>query len=373
MKVLQVAPYFHPHIGGVESHVLDLSRRLVDLGFDVEIVTSMYEPLPQREKIFDLSVTRLKPVTIRWKTPVTFQLRKYTSSTDADIVHAHSPPPLDSYFAARGAKASGKPFVITYHCDLEIPGILGPSIVWFYDRTFGSYTVSSADKIIVTTSTYAATSRSVWNYVPAVIPNAVDSEMFNPSVDGLEIRERHGIRSDDKMVLFVGRLVSHKGIDHLLEAARIVRDAKFVIVGGGEYADELSRRVHHSGTGRNVTFAGRVPYSDLPKYYGACDVSVLPSVSRLEAFGIAALEGMSSGKPVVVSDIPGVREVITNGEEGLLCEPMNPEDLARKISMLLKDDEMRRKMGDKGRRKVEKYFNIDRVARKVAEVYEALA
>ncbi|MFQ6107710.1 MAG: glycosyltransferase family 4 protein [Thermoplasmata archaeon] len=368
MKVLQVAPYFHPHVGGVESHVLDLSRKLSDFGYQIEIVTSMYEKLRERERVFGLDVVRLKPLAIRWRTPITSRLRKYVAESDADIVHAHSPPPLDSYFAARSCESSNKPFVITYHCDLEIPGVLGPMIVWVYEKTFGSYTVSSADRIIVTTSTYAATSRSVWKYVPVVIPNAVDAETFNPSVDGSEIRERHNIGSEEDVVLFVGRLVSHKGIEHLLDAARLIADAKFVVVGGGEFVRELARRLKP----RNVIFAGRVPYTDLPKYYAACDLSVLPSVSRLEAFGIAALEGMSSGKPVVVSDIPGVREVITEGEEGLLCEPMNPEDLAAKISILLKDDQRRQRMGAKGRQKVEKYFNIERVARKVAEVYEAL-
>jgi N-acetyllactosaminide 3-alpha-galactosyltransferase len=372
MKVLQIAPYFHPHIGGVESHVLDLSRELLELGLQVEIVTSMYERMKDRERVRGLEVVRLKPAALWWKTPVTFKLKSYVSSSDADIVHAHSPPPLDSYFAARACKASGKPFIITYHCDLEIPGVLGPLIVWIYEKTFGSYTVSSADKIIVTTGTYAATSRSVWKYLPAVIPNAVDSKMFNPSVDGTGIRERHDIASDERVVLFVGRLVSHKGIEHLLDAAKIVPDAKFVIVGGGEFAEELRTR-HSAESGGNVIFAGRVPYADLPKYYAACDVCVLPSVSRLEAFGIAALEGMSSGKPVVVSDIPGVREVITDGEEGLLCEPLNPEDLARKVTLLLENDERRHSMGARGREKIEKYFNIERVAKSVAEVYESLA
>ncbi|MFQ6127391.1 MAG: glycosyltransferase family 4 protein [Thermoplasmata archaeon] len=372
MKVLQVAPYFHPHVGGVESHVLDLSRKLAEFGFQIEIVTSMYERMKERERVFRLDVVRLKPIAIRWKTPITFKLRKYVASSDADIVHAHSPPPLDSYFAARACESSGKPFVITYHCDLEIPGILGPLIVWMYEKTFGSYTVSSADKIIVTTGTYAATSRTVWKYLPAVIPNAVDSKMFNPSLDGSEIREMHNIGNDEKLVLFVGRLVSHKGIEHLLDAAKLVSDARFVIVGGGEFAEEFTRRSHHLGTAGNVIFAGRVPYSDLPKYYAACDLSVLPSVSRLEAFGIAALEAMSSGRPVVVSDIPGVREVITDGEEGLLCEPMNPEDLAKKISLLLEDDATRLRMGSKGREKIEKCFDIGTVAKKVAEVYESL-
>ena len=245
MKILQVAPYFHPHIGGVESHVLDLSRKLTELGFEVEVVTSMYERMPPREKVLGLQVVRLKPAAIWWKTPVTFQLRSYVSSSDADVVHAHSPPPMDAYFTARACKTPEKPFVITYHCDLEIPGLLGPLIVWMYERTFGSYTVSSADKIIVTTGTYAATSRSVWKYLPAVIPNAVDSEMFNPSVDGGEIRERHNIGSGEDVVLFVGRLVSHKGIEHLLEAAKLVPDAKFIIVGAGEFLSEL--RTRYSG------------------------------------------------------------------------------------------------------------------------------
>lgn len=372
MKVLQVAPYFFPHVGGVESHVLDLSRKLTDLGFEIEVVTSMYEELAEKEKVLGLDVTRLKPLTTRWKTPITFKLRKYITSSDADIVHAHSPPPLDSYFAARACNSSGKPFIITYHCDLEIPGMLGPLIVWMYEKTFGSYTVSSADKIIVTTSTYAATSRSIWKYIPTVIPNAVDSETFNPSIDGSGMRERHDIGRDEKMVLFVGRLVSHKGVEHLLDAANLLPEVKFVIVGGGDSAEDFAEISHHLGPADNVIFTGKVPYSDVPKYYAASDLSVLPSVSRLEAFGIAALEGMSSGKPVVVSDIPGVREVITDGEEGLLCEPMNPEDLAEKISSLLENDAARRKMGSKGRKKVEKYFDIERIAKEVAEVYESL-
>jgi glycosyltransferase involved in cell wall biosynthesis len=96
---------------------------------------------------------------------------------------------------------------------------------------------------------------------------------------------------------------------------------------------------------------------------------VLPSVSRLEAFGIVALEAMASGKPVVVSDIPGVREVIADGKEGLLADPVNPEALGAKIRILLADDRKRSAMGKAGREKVEGEFSIAGVVDRIEDVY----
>jgi glycosyltransferase involved in cell wall biosynthesis len=95
-------------------------------------------------------------------------------------------------------------------------------------------------------------------------------------------------------------------------------------------------------------------------------------VSRLEAFGIVALEAMATAKPVVVTDIPGVREVVTNGIEGLLAEPVNPPDLAAKINVLLADTALRAAMGARGRTKVESQFGIERIADAVEGVYRGV-
>ena len=107
--------------------------------------------------------------------------------------------------------------------------------------------------------------------------------------------------------------------------------------------------------------------------YAACDVFVLPSVSRLEAFGIVALEAMATAKPVVVADIPGVREVIDNGKEGLLADPVNPQDLAEKIRWLLADPAARRTMGERGREKVVSSFSIERVTDQIEALYRSVA
>src|SRR5207244_10711851 len=115
------------------------------------------------------------------------------------------------------------------------------------------------------------------------------------------------------------------------------------------------------GVAARVRFLGRVLEENLPKVYAACDVFVLPSVSRLEAFGIVALEAMATAKPVIIADIPGVREVIEDGREGLLADPVNPRDLAANIRRLLADPERGRAMSQRGRETLLASFDIDRV------------
>ena len=136
--------------------------------------------------------------------------------------------------------------------------------------------------------------------------------------------------------------------------------------------DKLKRRVKYRCVEDRVIFTGTVPFDDIPKYFAACDVFVLPSISRLEAFGLVVLEAMASSKPVIVSNIPGVMELVNDGEEGLHVEPMNAEDIAEKINLLLSDPDLRKKMGENGRKKVEKEFTWEKVARQMEEVYEEM-
>jgi glycosyltransferase involved in cell wall biosynthesis len=174
-------------------------------------------------------------------------------------------------------------------------------------------------------------------------------------------------------VLFVGRVVPHKGIEHLVEAAKYVPEAMFVVAGDGPFLPEARRLAAMFGVEDRIRLAGKIAYRDLPEYYAACDLFVLPSVSRLEAFGIVALEAMATAKPVVVTDIPGVREVVTDGVEGLLADPVHPEDLAAKIRRILGDLGAARAMGTAGRLKVEERFSLPKVADSIEGVYRQVA
>jgi glycosyltransferase involved in cell wall biosynthesis len=372
MKIVQVTPYFHPHIGGVESHVLGLSRELVDRGHEVHVLTAKLPNTRDKEIIEGIHVERTKPWFIWFKTPVMPKIWKAILAVNGDVVHAHSPPPLPSYYCSKACRVSKTPFVITYHCDLELSSVVGRFVTELYRRTYGASTIKRADDVIVTTNTYAATSRTVWNADPVVIPNMVDIERFKPR-QGLENR-REGLRlaGDRPIVLFVGRLTRHKGVEYLLKASKDI-DAMFLIVGEGEHGGYFRGIARNLKVEKRVRFLGRIPDGTITEYLSAADVLVLPSTSRLEAFGIAALEAMASGTPVVISDIPGVREVITDGKEGLLAEPMNPRSLVEKISLILNDEEMRKSMGALARKKVEAEFSVEKVVDRIEGVYQKVA
>jgi len=372
MRIAQLTPYFYPHLGGVESHVLELSKQLKKKGHEVIVITTKLEDTKDRSVVEGIPVKRVEPLTIKFSTPIIPDLSKHLMEEEFDILHSHSPPPIMSFFGLRNAKKRDIPFILTYHCDLEIPHIFGPFIVSLYKRTIGTYTVSQADKIITTTNTYGATSRVVWQEDAEVIPNAVDTNRFNPYNDGEWVREKLGLENE-KLVMYVGRIVYHKGLEYFVRSAKYLGpDVKHLLVGTGDFRPELERIIEEEGIEDKVEFAGRVPNKELPDYYAAADVCVLPSVSRLEAFGIVALEAMASGTPVIVSDIPGVREVIVEGKHGLLCEPMNSQDLAGKIRTILSNPDLAEKMGINGRERVVNKFTWEKVAEDIMEVYEGL-
>ena len=374
MHIAHVSPWFYPHLGGVESHVRVVCRELATRGHDVSVVTTWHDPtLPGEETIDGVRVVRVKPRMIVMRTPVVPRMRARLRELSVDILHAHSPPPLASQYTASAAKFLQRPFVVTHHCDVELPSPVGAFVESLYRRTFGASTLRHAAKVVVTTRTYAATSRAVWRYNPVVIPNAVDHRRFHPGVHGSATRERLKIPEDRPLILLVCRIVPHKGIEHFIEAARFIPEATFAVAGEGSLLGSMRRFASTMGVADRVRFLGRVMDDELAAVYAACDVFALPSVSRLEAFGIAALEAMATGKPVVVSDIPGVREVIEDGREGLLADPVNPQDLAEKILKLVADPDARRDMGRRGREKVLAEFSIERVTDRIEALYRSVS
>jgi len=373
VRIAQVSPWFSPHFGGVESHVRSLSRELARRGHEVTVVTSRHDPSSLPEETMDgFRVLRVKPRLILMQTPITPRMRGVLRGVPADVVHAHSPPPLASRYAGVVASERDIPYVVTYHCDVDLPSAFGSVVESVYRRSLGASTLRNADQVIVTTRTYAATSRAVWRYNPTVIPNAVDHQRFRPDVDGSGVRAKLGIPKEVPVVLLVGRIVPHKGIEHFVEAARYAPEARFLVAGEGSLREPMKRLAASMGVSDRVRFVGRVSEARLPEVYAACDVFVLPSVSRLEAFGIVALEAMATAKPVIVADIPGVREMIVDGVDGLLADPVNTLDLADKIRRLLIDPEARRTMGQRGREKVLESFGIERVTDQIEAVYRGV-
>jgi glycosyltransferase involved in cell wall biosynthesis len=212
--------------------------------------------------------------------------------------------------------------------------------------------------------------------------NGVDPEKYNPeniSVDqSKKVREQYGIKDDDFMILFLGRLVGVKGVDKLIMAMphiiSKIPQAKLVIVGVGDLQEYLMNLTRTMRLDKYVKFCfSFIPEEERIDHYAACDVAVFPS--HYEPFGIVALEAMSMEKPVVVgaTGVSGMREiVICCGEEqcGYHVDPNMPSDIAWGVINVLEDPGRRKWLGKNGRKRVLKEFTWSKIAEKTMELYK---
>jgi rhamnosyl/mannosyltransferase len=211
----------------------------------------------------------------------------------------------------------------------------------------------------------------------AVIPFGIDVERFrsaNVSTTAIRaVREA----AEGPRVLFVGRLVYYKGVDVLLEAmaslaARAQKPGTLLVIGEGPLEPELRARATALGISNQVRLLGRVPDADLPAYYRAADVFVLPSVARTEAFGVVQVEAMASGVPVVSTNLPtGVPWVNQDGITGLVVPPGDSRALADALGRLLDDPALRARLGEAAAARAALRFSRDRMVADFRAVIEA--
>ncbi len=370
MKVLQASSYFYPHIGGVETHVLELSQHLLDLGHEVCVVCAEVPKSTPFQALDGLSIVRLPALDLPYM-PYIFRLRQRLSAFNADVVHSHYPPPFISYGTTRGLPQL--PHVLTYHCDVvlpdkmasfKIPKAAKKGVTHLNTKLYLSRILHDVQRIIATTESYARSSEVLCEYPYTVIPNGIGLEAFDTAGRAVDAER------ETSKVLFVGRLSTVKGVEYLIEAAKLVlphhEDTTFVIVGRGEEGERLKALAKDLGD--RITFCGHVSRQALLRLYRTSTVLVLPSFTRLEAFGVVLLEAMASETPVIASRIPGVEDVV--GDGGMLVKPRDPLELARAITNMLDDPKKARTMGKNGRRRVEQNYDWKVVARQVVDVYK---
>ena len=372
MRIVQVTPYFYPHAGGVESHVRSLVREFVREGHEVTVVTSRFRrDLPAEEEREGYRIVRARTLGVVFNTPLDLGIGHAVRRLDADVVHVHYPPPLTSYFATRALQGTSVPKVLTYHCDLFLDRPGGP-LAWLYQRAFLPPTLGAVDSIVVHTRSYGSTSQNLRGRELAIIPSVVDLDRFRPGLEAEDLRSQ--LRLEGKRVLaFTGRLVPHKGVDVILRALReLPDDVVLLVIGFGPRLRSLVGQARRIGVVDRVRFLSTVTDDDLPRYLSLAEVFVFPSQNRLEGFGLAVAEAMSAGLPVVIADVPGVREVIEDGQEGLLAEPLIASDLAAKIRRILDDPALRRSMAAAARHRAEERYGLATVAGQLIRLYEGL-
>ncbi|MER7191008.1 glycosyltransferase family 4 protein [Streptomyces flaveolus] len=202
------------------------------------------------------------------------------------------------------------------------------------------------------------------------LPPGVDEKTFHPDSGGDEVRARLGL-TDRPVVVCVSRLVPRKGQDTLIRAMPHILaaepDAVLLIVGGGPYEKDLRRLAQDTGVAASVRFTGAVPWAELPAHYGAGDVFAMPCRTRrggldVEGLGIVYLEASATGLPVVAGDSGGAPDAVLDGETGWVVRGGDAAQTADRVTTLLADPELRRRMGERGRSWVEEKWRWDLLA-----------
>ena len=199
------------------------------------------------------------------------------------------------------------------------------------------------------------------------IHRGVDTTVFHPYYEGYDVRKDLGIEEDDIFVLFVGRLIKMKGVEYLIKAIKdlvhLYGNLKLAIVGGGDAQEEYERMA--SPIKENVIFTGY--RCDAYRFMCAADIVVLPSLC--EGCPNVVLEAMACGTPVIASRVGAVQDIIENDRTGIIVEPKDVEELKKALVQLMEDRELAKKMGERGRERIERYFTWDAICRKLERFY----
>ncbi|GAA1943493.1 glycosyltransferase family 4 protein [Kitasatospora viridis] len=355
--ILQITPYYPPHLGGLERVVENLAAGLGDR-HEVRVLTTTIgsEGAPRRSTQGAVTVHRHRSVELA-HTPVVpgLPLALLRSRRDS-VLHLHSAHALLPELVALTARLRRQPFVLHFHLDVDASGRLGRLLPAYKKHVFGPV-LRAAAAVIVLTPRQAEFVRTTYRVPGArihVVPNGVDQDYFMPA---REPRDR------PLELLYVGRLSPQKNVGRLLDALGLIRrPIRLRIVGDGELRGKLERQARELALDK-VEFAGAKLGPELLRAYAEADAFVLPSDK--EGMPLVALEAMAAGLPVIATDVPGNRELLDG--IGLLAEP-EPAALAAAIERVAADPGLRRRLAERSTAAAPA-FAWDAVVRRVERVY----
>ncbi len=373
LRIAHVTATYPPYRGGTGNVCFHDARELARRGHCVHVFTAAAPGYPAESVGDGVHVHRFRPLVRVGNAPLTPQL--VVALHAFDVIHLHYPF-LGGEATALAARVRRIPLVITYHQDVLLNGLLG-GVERILRASVGHITLRSAARVLFTSADYGRASHvrpMLRHRQIGALANGVDASVFAPGAPSRELSERYRASPGDRVVLLVAgldRAHYFKGVDVLLSAlAALPANVKSVIVGDGDLRRQYEAAAAGLGLADRVSFAGRVADCDLPDYYRLADVTVLPSTTMGEAFGLVLLESLASGAPVIASNLPGVRTVVDHGRDGLLVPPADAAALAEAISRVFGDEMARKAMGLAGRRKVESRYDWQCIGEQLEEVYE---
>jgi glycogen(starch) synthase len=388
LKILMLSWEYPPKVvGGIARHVADLSKALVKMGgTEIHVLTCGVQGAPNQEIIDGVKVYRITsnnpvpPDFLTWVMQLNLNMIELASQLrrlgqDYDLIHSHD---WLAAYAGKNLKHSWRvPLVSTIHATEHgrNNGLHNPLQRYISDI---EWWLGYESWRVICCSQYMRNELLRIFQIPddklRIIPNGVyPDEFISLRADPAQVRQKY-CAWDEKLILYVGRLVREKGLGVLLDAMpRVLQNepkVKLVIAGQGGYLDELRHQAYQLGIYHKIFFTGFIDDSTRNALYKSADVAVFPSL--YEPFGIVALEGMAAGAQVVAADTGGMSEIIQHGRNGLKAYRDNPVSLADNILWALQHPEHTVAMKEQARADIDQIYNWQRIALQTLDVYEEI-
>ncbi len=368
---LKVGIVCYPTLGGSGVVATELGMSLAERGHEVHFITSGH---PSRLREFEHGIYLHKVDTgdyplFQQHTPyalsLSVKIREVADQNNLDLIHAHYaiPHATSAFLAKEMFKPRRLPTITTLHgTDITLVGMM-PS---FYEVT--RFSISVSDGITAVSKFLKEETEREFNIDQPihVIHNFVDSDVFTPEAEP-GIRERLAPRGE-RVIMHVSNFRKVKNLPAVVEVFCAVREevpCRLVLIGDGPEREFVERTVAERGVSEDVVFLGDQEY--IAGLLPAADVFLLPS--EHESFGLAALEAMACGVPVVGSRIGGLPEVVSDGETGFLCSPHDIGCMRELVLGLLRDEERRRATGTRARERAIREFGRDKIVDQYLSVY----
>ena len=385
MKILMLTWEYPPRVvGGISKVVYDLSHKMVKEGNEVTVVTYKdgdnvkYYENDKGVEVYRVDNYMIRPNNfIDWIMQLNFNMitkanEIINKNGKFDVIHAHDW--LVAYSAKSIKESYNIPLISTIHATESgrNSGIHDETQRYINDSEW-MLTYESSEVIV--NSNYMKNEVQRLFGLPYdkinVIPNGVNLQLFsNVNVD-YDFRRQYAM-DNEKIILYVGRLVYEKGIQNLIAAMPKIldryHDSKLIICGRGGMIDDLREQVKYLGIDNKVYFAGYCDSKKMQKMYKCADVAVFPST--YEPFGIVAIESMLSGTPTIVSDVGGLNEIVEHGVTGMKSYAGNANSIADSVLALLFDPKLCANISQNAIKKVKENYNWAKITDNTYYVYQ---
>jgi len=371
MHILHISKYAYPERGGIETFVRDLTVQQKRQGHTVALLCHRATSLSATkvQQTGGVSITRsgilcnfpFAPFSLQFP----LQLNKQLKKQRPDVIHLHMPNIAILFFSIIPTDI---PLVVHWHADVQgSPHALIHATYPLY-RYFEKKTLSRAARIIATSPPYMESSPSLlhWKEKCEIVPLGLDQGRYPASP--------MCSRSDHPLIISVGRFSFYKGFEYLVRAAALTPEAELVIAGDGPTRSRISAEVERLNLSARVSLPGNVTDEELRILLQRADIFCLPSVNRGEAFGVAIIEAMHYGLPLVTTAIPGSGTgwVNQDGVTGRVVRPESPKELAVVIKEIINDPHIKTAFGKAARQRLDTNFTIAKVGRSIEHIYNQI-